>query len=253
MSDTFNYPVNEVRRDYIRQIYEAREKAEWNGFSRMIEKQMIEAVVSGNKAQVTEYLGIQMESDHPVQIGRMSENPIHQARYYLVATVTMVTRGCIDAGLPERLAFSISDAFIRNADTSNSVESIINLTRECLYEFCQNMADWRLKGCSLPVRLCCEYILEHLHDKISLEQLGEACGRSPHHVSDMFCRDLGLRPMEFIRKEKLRQAHQALDNLELTIANISELFSFASPSAFSKQFSDEYGITPLEYRKSRLY
>jgi len=62
-----------------------------------------------------------------------------------------------------------------------------------------------------------------------------------------------MRPMEFIRKEKLRQAHRSLDNLNLTIANISELFSFASPSAFSKQFSDEFGMTPLEYRKSRMY
>ncbi len=253
MAETVNYSVNEVRREYIQQVYEAREKAEWNGFSRMMEVQMIDAVVSGNLVQVSDYLKKLQESEHQVQIGRMSDNPIHQARYYLVATVTMVTRGCIDAGLPERLALSISDAFIRSADTSNNIETIYELTRECLYEFCQNMAEWRLKGCSLPVRLCCEYVLEHLHEKISLEQLGEACGRSPHHVSDMFCRDLGMRPMEFIRREKLRQAHRALDNLNLTIANISELFSFASPSAFSKQFSDEYGMTPLEYRKSRMY
>jgi len=159
MAEKGNYSVNEVRREYIQQVFEAREKAEWNGFSRMVELQMIDSVVSGNLAQVSEYLNMLQRSDHPVQIGRMSDNPIHQARYYLVATTTMVTRGCIDAGLPERLALSISDAFIRSADTSNNVDTIYELTRECLYEFCQNMADWRLKGCSLPVRLCCEYVM----------------------------------------------------------------------------------------------
>ena len=102
------------------------------------------------------------------------------------------------------------------------------------------------------VRICCEYVMSHLHDRITLNTLAEISHRTPHYVSDLFQKELGIRPTEFIRKKKLEYAENILISTDLSVTEISDLLAFPGPSAFIQYFKAMYGVTPGEYRTTSL-
>ena len=47
------------------------------------------------------------------KLGKLSENPLRNLKYHLVITVAMITRFCIEGGLPPDPAYTLSDFYIR--------------------------------------------------------------------------------------------------------------------------------------------
>ena len=77
----------------------------------------------------------------------------------------------------------------------------------------------------------------------------EKCtGKSAGYISKIFQDEMGMRPIAYIRKEKLDYAIHALELTDFSVSAISDLLSFPSTSAFIKYFKEEYGCTPLEYK-----
>ena len=165
----------------------------------------------------------------------MSTSSIQQARYATVASVTLFCRTAIDNGLPENLAYSISDSYLLHLDETESIEEIQFLSLSAFREYCQVMQDWRM----------------HIHEPISLTELAELVNLSPNHLSALFLKETSFRPTEYIRAQKLNYARYILDNYSPTIATLANLLAFPSPSAFARQFKQQYGLTPTEYQRRK--
>ena len=101
------------------------------------------------------------------------------------------------------------------------------------------------------MKQCCEYILMHIHEPISLTELAELVNLSPNHLSALFLKETSFRPTEYIRAQKLNYARYILDNYSPTIATLANLLAFPSPSAFARQFKQQYGLTPTEYQRRK--
>ena len=168
-----------------------------------------------------------------------------------VASVTLFCRTAIDNGLPENLAYSISDSYLLHLDETESIEEIQFLSLSAFREYCQVMQDWRLQSCRKEIKQCCEYILMHIHEPISLTELAELVNLSPNHLSALFLKETSFRPTEYIRAQKLNYARYILDNYSPTIATLANLLAFPSPSAFARQFKQQYGLTPTEYQRRK--
>lgn len=217
---------------------------------RRIEKEFLNYISLGNPALAEQYIETLAESGQfNLGMGSLSENALQQARFAIVASITLFCRTAIDCGLPEAFAYSISDVYIQYLSNTKDEEKIYLLFVQAFLEYCQSLQNWRLSDCSPQLKICCEYIMSHLHTKITMEELGKACSLSPNYVSDLFEKELGIRPSVYIRKEKLKYAAYLLENTPLSSANISEILAFPSASAFTVQFREEYGVTPNRYRK----
>lgn len=182
--------------------------------------------------------------------GNMAQNPVQQARYAIVAAVTLFCRTAIDHGLPEYLAYSISDSYILHLNYLENVDEISFLFLNSFRDYCQAMQDWKLRECKPVLRICQEYIMKHLHSRITLNDLSKVCHLSPNYVSDLFQKELGMRPTTYIRIEKLKYANFLLANTSNPIVEIAALLAFPSSSAFTRYFHDTYGMTPSQYRNS---
>lgn len=192
--------------------------------------------------------GIDDAGGEAVQVGTLSEDRLRQAIYLCISGITLFTRAAIDGGVPEHLAFSTSDCFIReitNQKDEDVIESLMNL---CMITFTEDVFRFRHGNCSFLTRDCCEYIQRHLHDPLSLKDLAGAMHRSPGYLSSLFVKELGIRPTAYIRKQKLGYAAMLLENTRLSVYHISELLAFPSASAFIRYFREEYGCTPALWR-----
>ena len=118
------------------------------------------------------------------------------------------------------------------------------------YGRCQ-IPEGELSALCKEIKQCCEYILMHIHEPISLTELAELVNLSPNHLSALFLKETSFRPTEYIRAQKLNYARYILDNYSPTIATLANLLAFPSPSAFARQFKQQYGLTPTEYQRRK--
>lgn len=242
--------ADRIRNTYLLQTYDSLENpANSESPRRAAEKLLLSYISMGNVALADKLIEDVLTSDFSMPVGELSKNPLHQARYSIVAAVTLFSRQAIDAGLPEHMAYSISDSYIQHADKSQNAEEIYYLFFQSFREYCQVVQQWRVHNKRPELRACCEYIAAHMHEKISLEDLSRVCHMTPNYVSDLFQKELGIRPKQYILREKLNYAAFILRSTEAPIAEVAALLAFSSPSAFTGHFQTQYGVLPSQYRQ----
>ena len=92
---------------------------------------------------------------------------------------------------------------------------------------------------------------EHMSDtEFSVESLGAAIGLSRGHLYKKLMAITGKGPAEFIRTIRLKRGRQLLEKSQLQIAEIAYEVGFNSPKRFTKNFRDEFGISPSEYLRT---
>jgi AraC-like DNA-binding protein len=183
-------------------------------------------------------------------IGEVSENPLAQALSMFVSAITLYTRAALDGGLPDHIAYALSDNYIKFGLRITDITKLNHLQNCSLYDFTKQVNSYKYRDCGLHVKKCCEYISRHLHDKITLADLAKVTGKSEGYISKIFDEELGTRPIEFIRDQKLEYAMHALEITDISVASLSDLLAFPSTSAFITYFKKKYGVTPLEYKTS---
>lgn len=93
------------------------------------------------------------------------------------------------------------------------------------------------------------YIHEHFRDPISVDELARAAHVSRRACFRLFQENLHMTPVEYIRSIRLQQACQMLAKTDEPITQIAYSCGIGSGSYFGKVFREEFGCTPLEYRR----
>ncbi|WP_043930530.1 response regulator [Bacillus sp. EB01] len=94
------------------------------------------------------------------------------------------------------------------------------------------------------------YIIEHSHEDISLEALGNKVGLSPIYISKIFKEKLGVNYIDFLTECRIEKAKKLLNDLEKSIKEITFEVGYHEPNYFSKVFKKATGTSPKEYRTS---
>lgn len=244
---------SEIRREYLAETFLDREISSniksYNS-RRDLEILLHDYVSTGNVIEIDKMIAEIDNNGKTFLPGNLSDNPYNEALFLTVGCITMTCSAALDGGLPEHIAYTISDCYLRRLDSVTDIHTIYALYWGVLHEFCQAVHEYKLPSCSQPVHLCLEYISTHLHTNITLSDLSNVCKKTPNYISDLFYKELSMRPIAYIRTEKLKYAALLLKNTENPVAELSALLAFPSSSAFAAQFQKQYGMTPTAYRKA---
>ncbi|MBQ9609909.1 MAG: AraC family transcriptional regulator [Lachnospiraceae bacterium] len=209
-------------------------------------------VKSGDVKKVKELC--QDDFAHKKGLGKLSENPLQSLKYHFAITAAMLARYCIEGGMELSDSYSLSDFYIRKADLSTSEKEISELHILMSIDYTKRMKNLRKKKItSLPVAKAVDYIYDHLHTRITLEDLSEYVSLNPSYLSRLFKKEMGVSVSRYIRDRKLDTAKNMLIFSEYTPAQISSILAFPSQSYFTEVFRKEIGSTPVEYRMSNLF
>lgn len=219
---------------------------------RATEKQMLSFIALGNLSLLHDYLQ-QRDSRPSVTLGTMSKEALMQSKYLIVTLVSSACRTAIDAGLPEHIAFSLSDAFIQKADRIHRPELFEQLMQAVIIEYCQAVHDYRLRPTSAPVRECCEYMLLQITGTVTLKDLSNICFLSEHYISDLFRKELGIGALQYFHLQKLHYAKHLVLHSRLSMTQIASSLNYPSASNFSQRFKKHFGTTPLQCRNHSAF
>lgn len=106
-----------------------------------------------------------------------------------------------------------------------------------------------LPGCRL--RRVTEYIQQNLDKDLTLAELADVVDMSPYHFARLFKGSTGVPPHRFVVQQRIAHARGVLATTERSIAEISRLVGFRTPSHFTTVFR-HLGITPGAYRTATL-
>lgn len=95
-----------------------------------------------------------------------------------------------------------------------------------------------------------EYILKHIGENVSVDDVAGYCNFSKYYFSRMFKEETGMSIYYFIKQLKIDQSAVRIKiERDKSITEIGELYGYSS-SNYSSAFSKQYDISPKEFRKS---
>ena len=95
-----------------------------------------------------------------------------------------------------------------------------------------------------------EYLISHLDEKVSLEQLAKKARLNLSVFYLVFSHIYGDTPYSHLKKYKMNLAAQWLSEGKIKIGDIALELGYSNASKFSKAFQSVYGILPKDYRKN---
>ncbi len=110
----------------------------------------------------------------------------------------------------------------------------------------------REMGSNSMCEIICEYMQNHLYDKISLPQLCDRFFIGKTQLCKIFREYVGQGPMEYFAEQKMIAAKKLLREERLSVSEIADMLNFSTIHTFSRSFKKSIGVSPVNYKKSIL-
>ncbi len=96
------------------------------------------------------------------------------------------------------------------------------------------------------------YIRAHFAEHITRDQLASILKCSPTHFSRLFSKTTGCTYKDYLLQCKLEKAKELLRQSHLQVAEVARAIGYTDPFQFSKIFRKRVGVSPRQYRDTRL-
>lgn len=100
-------------------------------------------------------------------------------------------------------------------------------------------------------RIVRDYVHEHLHERISLEDLAASVSLSRFHFARRFRQSTGTSPHEFVLRQRVERARTMLLRTDRPLRDIALSCGFADQSHLTRVFRKQTGTTPGRFRARR--
>ena len=94
-----------------------------------------------------------------------------------------------------------------------------------------------------------DYILRHMEEDVTLDDVAEYCHFSKYYFSRLFKETVGSTPQEFLIRLRLSNAAELMRTTADTIGDIALHCGYPNQLHFSQAFKKHYGLPPREWRK----
>lgn len=232
----------------LRQLEAAFEEYDYSSFlsAYNYEKELLANIKTGNIKGILN--GSSTSAD--MHVGTLSHSELRQLKNLFICTATLATRAAIEGGLELKMAYQLSDLYLKKIETSTSAIALKELTNTMLLDFTErtNKAKQN-KDVPFDIYECLQYIRQNTHTPLRVEMLASHMHISKSQLDRRFKKTLGFSPSEFILHCKLKEAKNLLLSTNHPINEISQLLCFSSQSHFSNTFKKKYEMSPLEFRR----
>lgn len=215
----------------------------------LTEKKLLDMVRTGNLEYHTALAEAGAASPG---IRAKSSDPIRQAKYSVVAFITLCTRAAIEGGLSSEMAYTLSDTYTQSVDNAQTISKVAAVSHTMYDDFIRRVNQVRREsGISRPVRICCDYIDTHPENELTLAMLAKRVGYTENYLARKFKAEIGIPINAYVRKARIHRAKMLLSSTAMSIQEIADGLHFCSRSYFAEAFQKETGMTPTEYREEK--
>ncbi len=96
------------------------------------------------------------------------------------------------------------------------------------------------------------YIDRNYNENFTLEELAEKFNVNHYYASRIFLKEIGISPIAYRTRRRIGVAQTMLTNTNYSISQIAASVGYNYSSRFTSQFTNIIGISPSEYRRTRV-
>lgn len=211
------------------------------------EQTMMQMVRDGN-LELLSYLGTIAATG---QIGKLSNGDfMRQMKNSLEVSITLCSRAAIDGGLGPELSYNLADQYFQATESCHNLSDLASVSSAMHRDYVERVHKCKMQKYSKPIVACCDYIMIHLEEEITITDLAQHVGYSDYYCSKKFKKETGMTPAEYMRRKRLEAAANLLTSSNDDIQEIAARLQFGSQSYFTDSFRKLYGVSPREYRSA---
>ena len=187
-------------------------------------------------------------------VGTLASDPLRQAKNLLIGLTAVVGKVAgIGGGMDIEDAYRLIDLYTQECEKAASVEAVNLLQFNIVLDFTERVRQAKLpEGLSRQVFAAVQFIADHSHDPIGIDEVAAYVGRSRSYVTRRFRAEIGKSINAYITEAKIRDAKRFLRYSELSFGEIANSLAFSSQAYFQTVFKKETGMTPGEYRQMHV-
>lgn len=102
---------------------------------------------------------------------------------------------------------------------------------------------------SETVRLVHDYLVEHLGERVTIEELSRKFHINATTLKEAFKAEYGMSIAAHTKEHRMEKAASLLRDSGQSISEIAKSVGFESQSRFTSAFREKYGVQPSEYRR----
>lgn len=181
---------------------------------------------------------------------RLSGDALQHAKLSQVQFVALCCNAALEGGLSAEVAYNRKDAYIQDVEHAKSITEITQIGINMYVDYITLVHKQRINPAySKAVQSTCDYIENHLSEKLSAEILASRVGYSCYYLSRLFKKETGFSIDEYARNVKIERAKLMLTSTQDSIQSISDALGFGGRNYFASTFRNITGIPPAAYRK----
>lgn len=139
--------------------------------------------------------------------------------------------------------------FEETCEVCGNVDQLFQCLRQFQKRNIELMLKQRENESVRPIRLAKQYIQQHFHEAITLEDVCAATGFSVSYFSTMFKKETGEGFSKYLTRIRIEQAKYLLQDTEMSVAEIGEKVGYNDIKHFTTTFKKLTSLNPGQYRK----
>ena len=185
----------------------------------------------------------------PTPEGKLADDALRQSKNIFIGFIALVGKaGAIKGNLDIEQTYQLIDLYTQECERCISVNQVNELRYNAIIDFAQRVADQKHPEAYSTRRFKKTHTNQHKNNDDVLKHVY----KSRSMFMEQFKKETGETIARYIIKAKLQESKQLLAYSNKSIADISYFFYFSSQPHLQRAFKNEYGITPLAYRKKKL-
>lgn len=182
--------------------------------------------------------------------GKLCDDELQNLKYHLVITIAMISRFCIEGGMPLEKAYTISDIYINKCDKCRTAEKVTELHKEVIEYYTKESKKIASENAySKHILMCIDYVYDNIYSGVTVQDAAAELGLTPQYLSKLFKQEVGINLSDFIMNKRITAAENMLRYSEYTPLDIGNYLCFSSQSHFISCFKKKTGLTPRKYRE----
>lgn len=195
--------------------------------------------------------------DYTGKLGILAKDELRNNKNLGIVLVTLASRAAMKGGVIPEIALSLSDSYYNKLEECKNSKEAFYIARQSECEYASMVHDVleQKKDCTHRkdqnprISRCKDYIFNHLHEKILIQDIADELYLNVNYLSMIFKEYEGISIGNYIVREKINLAKNLLIYSQYSYIEIASYLAFSSQSHLGKQFKRETGMTLRQYRE----
>lgn len=181
-------------------------------------------------------------------------NELESSVFACSVLCVLCSRAATEGGLSADTAYHISNSYIRDLASCNSVNDAMSISMTMFGDFVARVHQIREESMYSPeIRNSMDYIMMHIEEPLSPPDLAERMGYTVYYFTRKFQKETGRQLNEYIRSCRVERSKMYLETSEMPIGEIAEKMQFSSRSHYTDAFRSVTGVTPAKWRREHRF